>query len=202
MNICMRRSCAVNALLHVFALVLTTSVAWGDTEYYRHSVFDNSLTTDSYYHSRGHANGSSLLELQDGKLPVETKTFFTPPNALRLQWQSQADGGWEAEIHVDFYRYRFPEFKGQNLYFWCFAPQAIAADDLPDLVVSNTSSGLQVAEFPRFLHAALANWEVHRCHPGRTIDSGANSTFGVSHRFDLRISPGISAQRSLPSGTG
>jgi hypothetical protein len=148
MNICMRRSCAVNALLHVFALVLTTSVAWGDTEYYRHSVFDNSLTTDSYYHSRGHANGSSLLELQDGKLPVETKTFFTPPNALRLQWQSQADGGWEAEIHVDFYRYRFPEFKGQNLYFWCFAPQAIAADDLPDLVVSNTSSGLQVAEFP------------------------------------------------------
>jgi len=55
---------------------------------------------------------------------------------------------WEAEIHVDFCRNRFPEFKGQNLYFWCFAPQPIAAEDLPELVVSNTGTGLQVAEFP------------------------------------------------------
>jgi hypothetical protein len=148
MNIFMRRSRAVKVFWHVLAIVLATAVAWGDTEYYRHSVFDNSLTTDAYFHSQGRANGSSFLELKDGKLPVETKTFFTPPNALRLQWQSQADGGWEAEVHVDFYRNRFPEFKGQNLYFWCFAPQAIAADDLPDLVVSNTGSGLQVAEFP------------------------------------------------------
>ena len=148
MKICMRRRRAVKVSSHVFAIVLITAAAWGDTEYYRHSVFDNSLTTDAYFHSRGQANGSSFLELKDGKLPVETKTFFTPPNALRLQWQSQADGGWEAEIHVDFYRYRFPELKGQNLYFWCFAPQAIAADDLPDLVVSNNVSGLQVAEFP------------------------------------------------------
>ena len=148
MNIFMRRSRAGKVFGQVFAIVLATAVAWGDTEYYRHSVFDNSLTTDAYFHSQGRANGSSFLELKDGKLPVETKTFFTPPNALRLQWQSQADGGWEAEVHVDFYRNRFPEFKGQNLYFWCFAPQAIAADDLPDLVVSNTGSGLQVAEFP------------------------------------------------------
>jgi hypothetical protein len=148
MRTCTRRSRAVKALLHAFAFVLATPVAWGNTEYYRHSVFDNSLTSDAYFQSRGMANGPSFLELKDGKLPVDPKTFFTPPNALRLQWQSQADGGWEAEIHVDFYRNRFPEFKGQNLYFWCFAPQAIAADDLPELVVSNTGTGLQVAEFP------------------------------------------------------
>ena len=29
------------------------------------SVFDNSLTTDSYFHSEGAANGSSFLELTD-----------------------------------------------------------------------------------------------------------------------------------------
>ena len=138
---------AVSAALCVLAFMVTTA-GWGDTEYYRHSVFDNSLTTDTYFDSQGAANGSSFLELKDGRLPVETKAFFTPPNALRLQWLSQSKGGWEAEIHVDFYRYRFPELKGQNLYFWCFAPQAIAADDLPDLVVSNNASGLQVAEFP------------------------------------------------------
>lgn len=130
------------------SFVLATAVAWANTEYYRHTVFDNSLTSDAYFHSRGMANGSSFLELRNGRLPVDTKTFFTPPNALRLQWQSQPGGGWEAEIHVDFYRNRFPEFEGRNLYFWCFAPQAIASGDLPDLVVSTTGTGLHVAEFP------------------------------------------------------
>ena len=46
------------------------------------------------------------------------------------------------------YRNRFPEFEGHNLYFWCYAPEAIAADDLPMLVLSNRGEGLQVAEFP------------------------------------------------------
>src|ERR1700757_473274 len=108
-------------LLHASLIVLFFGAARANTEYYRHSVFDNSLTSDAYFNSVGRANGPSFLELKNGHIPVETKTFFTPPNALRLQWQSEANGGWEAEIHVDFYRYRFPEFKGQNLYFWCFA---------------------------------------------------------------------------------
>ena len=140
---------ALTAVLHLCSLALVwTSLAYANTEYYRHTVFDNSLTSDAYFHSRGTANGSSFLELKNGRLPVETRTFFTPPNALRLQWQSAMGGGWEAEVHVDFFRNRFPEFKGQNLYFWCFAPQAISADDLPALLLSNTGSGLQVAEFP------------------------------------------------------
>jgi len=134
--------------LLALALISLTAVAWGSTDYYRHVVFDNSLTPQGYFNSWGMANGSSFLELKDWRLPVETKTFLTPPNALRLRWQSQPGGGWEAEIRVDGHRNRFPEFQGHNLYFWCFAPQAIAADDLPMLVLSDTYQGLQVAEFP------------------------------------------------------
>jgi exo beta-1,2-glucooligosaccharide sophorohydrolase (non-reducing end) len=147
--ICKRTFSAV-AYLVLFSLgpVWFPAIAWGSTEYYRHIVFDNSLTPDVYFYSRGMANGSSLLELKDNRLPVETKTFLTPPNALRLQWQSQPGGGWEGEVRVVGFRNRFPEFKGHNLYFWCFAPEAIAADDLPIMVLSSTSEGLQVAEFP------------------------------------------------------
>jgi hypothetical protein len=119
-----------------------------NTDYYRHIVFDNSLTSDSYFYSAGMANGASFLELKDWRLPVETKTFLTPPNALRLQWQSQPGGGWEAEVRVVDFRNRFPEFSGHSLYIWIFAPQAISANDLPMLVLSNTREGLQVAEFP------------------------------------------------------
>jgi hypothetical protein len=148
------KSCAPNSRVNktilsaLAALLLFPPAAWSNTEYYRHVVFDNSLTSDAYFNSRGQSNGSSYLELKGERLPVETTNFFTPPNALRLQWQSEPGGGWEAEVHVEFYRNRFPEMKGQNLYFWCFSPQPIAAKDLPDILVSNTGTGLHVAEFP------------------------------------------------------
>ncbi|HEY6371458.1 MAG TPA: hypothetical protein VIX37_12840 [Candidatus Sulfotelmatobacter sp.] len=139
---------AANLLLILLATGWCSTAAWGGTEYYRHVVFDNSLTPDAYFYSHGMANGASYLELNHRRLPVETKTFLTPPNALRLQWQSQPGGGWEAEVRVDEHRNRFPELAGHNLYFWCFAPEAIAADDLPMLTLSTTGEGLQVAEFP------------------------------------------------------
>jgi len=117
--------------------------------YYRHVVFDNSLTGDSYFYSWGMANGSSVLELRDSHLPVESKTFLTPPNALRLEWQSEPGGGWEAEIRVNDFRNRYPALEGHNLYFWCFTPEKISAGDLPMLLLSDTFAGLQVAEFPQ-----------------------------------------------------
>jgi hypothetical protein len=149
MKFCKRTLSAIeNLLLSSLGVVWFTAIAWGSTEYYRHVVFDNSITPDAYFYSHGMANGSSFLELKDNRLPVETKTFLTPPNAIRLRWQSQPGGGWEGEVRVVGFRNRFPELKGHNLYFWCFAPEAIAADDLPMLVLSSTSEGLQVAEFP------------------------------------------------------
>ena len=142
--------------LRFLLLLCFSAAALGSTEYYRHVIFDNSLTPDSYFYSHGMANGSSSLELKNQRLPVDQQIYLTPPNALRLQWQSQAGGGWEAEVRVNGFRNRFPELEGHNLYFWCFAPEAIAADDLPMLVLSNRSEGLQVAEFPGAFSEPLA----------------------------------------------
>ncbi len=136
---------------HVFFASLLLSLhstgfaqaAANDTDYYRHVIFDNSLTPDAYFYSRGTANGSSFLELEGKRIPVETKTFLTPPNGLRLQWQSEADGGWEAEIHAVGFRNRLPEVEGHNLFFWCYSAQAIAAEDLPVLVLSDRGSGVE-----------------------------------------------------------
>ena len=127
--------------------LLFPSLAHGNTDYYRHIYFDNSPTSDFYFYSSGQASAPSSLEQRNG-LPVESKIFLTPPNALRLQWQSQTGGGWEAEVRVVNFRNRLPEFSGDSLYFWCFAPQAIASADLPLIVLSDTREGLQVAQFP------------------------------------------------------
>ena len=67
------------------ALLLPPLLSGGDTEYYRHIVFDNSLTSDNYFYSYAQASSPSLIEQKDGRLPVETRWFITPPNALRLQ---------------------------------------------------------------------------------------------------------------------
>src|SRR5262249_43030264 len=135
-----------SAILCLF--IFLPAVLLANSEYYRHTIFDNSLNTDWYVNSRGFANGSSYLESKDWRLPVETKTFLTPPDAIRIQWESKPNGGWEAEIHLDGFRNRMPGVVGHNLYFWVYSEQPVAAADMPQLVLSNSREGLQVAEFP------------------------------------------------------
>jgi hypothetical protein len=132
----------------LIAAWIVPAFAYGSTEYYSHVVFDNSLNSDYYFYSRGQESKPSSLKQKNWRLPVETKTFLTPPNAIRIEWKSQPDGGWEAEVRAMNFRYRSPEMSGHNLYLWCFTPEPIAAADLPLIVLSNTYGGLQVAEFP------------------------------------------------------
>lgn len=110
-------------------------------EYYRHVIFDNSLTPEGYFYSAGRQSGESSLELCEGKLPVDAKSFFTPPNALRLHWESRERGGWEAIIEVARWRNRAREFVGDTLYFWCFTPEAIRAQHLPSVQLSTADDG-------------------------------------------------------------
>jgi exo beta-1,2-glucooligosaccharide sophorohydrolase (non-reducing end) len=124
-------------------------------DYYRHVIFDNSLTRDTYYHSQAQSNGQSFIEEQKNRLPIDKEHFRTPPNAIRLQWQSAPDSGWNAQISMLNFRNRRPGLDGHNLYFWLYAPQAIAAADLPKLVLSTSPEGLQVAEFPASFSAPL-----------------------------------------------
>ena len=128
--------------------VLVSPSLQAQTDYYRHAIFDNSQQADYYWNSTAQATAPSTLESKHSRLPVETQHFLSPPNALRLQWQSQPGGGWDAEIHPANFPNRFPELSGRDLYFWLYAPQAITASDLPDLVLSDAREGLQVATFP------------------------------------------------------
>jgi exo beta-1,2-glucooligosaccharide sophorohydrolase (non-reducing end) len=148
-------TCVVRTLVWgglVAAAIFTCGgVAQADTDYYRHSFFDNSLTRDAYFYSSGKPSAPSSLELVNGKLPVETQNFYTPPNALRLNWQSARGGGWDAEIRVVNFRNREINFIGDTLYLWCFAAKEIAAQDLPLIrlldVGGNFSGPLKLAAF-------------------------------------------------------
>ena len=89
--------------------------AWADQNYSQQVFFDNSLSPGSYFYSSGRASFPSTLNLLDDKLPIETASFISAPNALVLDWTSRQNGGWAAEIHLYEWRNRAIEFPGAYL---------------------------------------------------------------------------------------
>jgi exo beta-1,2-glucooligosaccharide sophorohydrolase (non-reducing end) len=144
------RFALIIAVVFVFGTQALLAVAHQNSGYYSHVFFDSSLTSDQYFYSTAHASGASFLEQKNDRLPVETKIFLTPPNAIRLQWQSQADGGWEAHIKLVDLRNRVPEFLGHNLYLWIYSAQSIAAEDLPRVELSSGDSFTAPIELGRY----------------------------------------------------
>lgn len=133
------RRTSICVVLWALALASFSRAAHADTSYYRHSFFDNSLSPNAYYYSSGKASAPSSLALINGKLPVDSRTSLTPPNSLRLQWQSAENGGWEAQVDVIRFRNREINFQGEVLSFWCFSEEGLRANALPQIRVLDTA---------------------------------------------------------------
>lgn len=140
---------AVRALgLGLILAGLGARPAAAQSDYYRHVFFDNSQQLGSYWQSSAAATAPSQLQSAGYRLPVESKVFRTPPNALRIEWQSAPGGSWDAQIQRVNFPNRYPEMSGSTLSFWLYSPEPIAAADLPGVVLSDERSGLQVATMP------------------------------------------------------
>jgi hypothetical protein len=123
---------------------LTVAGVSAQTAYYQHSFFDNAPKAEGYYYSEGKAVAPSTIELRGKRLPVEGKVFFTPPNSLRVAWQSNPGGSWFAAVEVVNFRDREILFEGDTLAFWMYSAEAMAAADLPLLRVHDTKRGFSV----------------------------------------------------------
>jgi hypothetical protein len=107
--------------------------AWAQDDFLNHVVFSNSNTADNDFYTGANSVAPSSVATIDGRLPVETSTFVSPPNALRVEWTSAEGGSWDAEVRVLSYDNRPADFRGDTLSFWCFAAQPIAEADLPQI---------------------------------------------------------------------
>lgn len=104
------------------------------SSYDPHSVFDNSRTSRSYFYSKASAIAPSSLEIANGRAPVETATFRTPPNSLRLHWTSHTGGDWK--ITLDPVRDRRAlEFSGSTLTFWLYPEEELTAANTPRVYI-------------------------------------------------------------------
>src|SRR5262249_30441576 len=138
-------------LAFFLSCLLVASPARAQTEYYHHTFFDNGPRTSSYFDSTGKSVAPSALELQEDRLPLDSKTFLTPPNSLRISWTSRAGGSWAANISVAAFRNREISFSGDSLSFWIFSRDPVPARNLPELrlqdAARNFSRPLSLADF-------------------------------------------------------
>ena len=157
-----RRTAIYVVVLAVASGFLRVPWASADTSYYQHTFFDNSLTPDAYYYSSGRASAPSQLALVNGKIPVEHETFVSPPNALRLQWQSMPGGGWETQVDVMRFRNREIRFAGDTLFIWVYSPTSFPASALPVIRALDTgndfSAPLKLEDFAGVTAMPARKW--------------------------------------------
>lgn len=126
---------------------------WAQEDSLNHVVFANSMTSDNDFYTGATSVAPSSLEAVDGRLPVETTTFLSPPNALRMQWRSVEGGSWDAEVRAISYDNRRADFRGSTLSFWCFAPKPIEKRDLPQMELLDSDYGftapIQMSRYTR-----------------------------------------------------
>jgi len=210
-------------VLGIAVLFGLCSAALADSAYHQHVVFDNSLPATSYFYSSGHVSAPSKLTLENGRVPVEANTFFTPPNSLRLEWLSSPNGDWEATIRIVDFRNRRPNFLGDTLFFWLYSTEAISATDLPLLWIADLqedfSHSLKLGDFVASIPAKkwtevkiplsrFRTYSVHELDPHqlRSITFSQSVTDGYPHTLlvdEIRIDEASpqTPRAALPSPT-
>jgi exo beta-1,2-glucooligosaccharide sophorohydrolase (non-reducing end) len=113
------------------AFTLISSIAGtAQFAYDRHVIFDNSTRNVPYYYSRASATAPSELVTQKGKLPVSTEHCVSPPNCLRLSWQSRFGGDWRVSLSVN-KQWGSRDPIGNTLAFWMYSDTEVGADESP-----------------------------------------------------------------------
>lgn len=148
----------VSICRYVLGLLLIPSLhgiallpAFADTNYSQRVFFDNSLSQNSYYYSLGTPSAPSTLQVVDRKLPVETHTYRSGPNSLRIEWNSAPGGGWAAEVYLYQWRNRNILFPGHYLSLWVYSNEALSGSNLPKVALRdlnhNFSDPLDIAPY-------------------------------------------------------
>lgn len=127
----------MRARVLLLALLLPTVTTLAHAAHDR-PAFDNSLSYRSFYYSDGYSISPSQLELIDNKVPTDDTHFISPPNALRLKWNSQSGGDWLMSLKVKA-RYGTPDFSGSSLFFWCYSETDLSADESPFIYLKDVN---------------------------------------------------------------
>jgi hypothetical protein len=125
------------SLLSIFFPILLAASASAQYPYDAHSIFDNSLSDNSYFYSSASQVAPSHLDIHGAKIPVDANHSFSPPNSLRLQWLSATGGDWLVDINVGQPFGSIP-FAGNALVLWVYSDDPIPLEASPLIWMRDT----------------------------------------------------------------
>ncbi len=193
--------------------------AQAEERWQQQEFFQNSESVHDYFYSDGNASAPSTLEMKDKKLPVDTSSFVSAPNALRLAWQSVPNGSWDVEIRLPNWPNRFIDYRGDTLYLWVYSAAPIGPGDLPLMVLRDSSNGfsgkVKLGDFVRALPAGkwtriaipmakFGSGSMHPFQPARTnaIVLLQGATDGAKHTLlldDIRVEDAAAQDAPAPA---
>jgi len=132
------KSILPNPAFYFMMMVVYPSLLFSQSFYDRHVILDNSLTDQGFYYSRGSVVAPSSLEMEGQKFPVDNQYFFSPPNSLRLQWNSQFGGDWRITLRVNRYNRHF-NFEGNTLFLRCFSETGLSPEESPLIALQDAN---------------------------------------------------------------
>jgi hypothetical protein len=119
-----------------FAASATSQPSWQQKEF-----FENSESVRAHFYSEGNFSAPSTLELIDGKLPVDTSTFVSAPNSIKLAWTSAQKGEWDVELRLPNWPNRYIDFTGNTLSLWLYSKEGLPGHALPMICLHDAGNG-------------------------------------------------------------
>lgn len=132
------------------SIVFYTTIACAQEPFYDRVFFANSPMGKSYFYTETEYSMPSWVKNVSGKLPVSDSIFFTPGNALQLNYVSRTKGKWQARILYKSIRGQDYFVPATRLVFRLFVSSATSADELPAVgiaVEKNAPTFLPLKEF-------------------------------------------------------
>lgn len=121
--------------------LLAVSSANAQQGWQQKEFFENSESVRAHFYSEGNVSAPSALELIDGKLPVDTSSFVSAPNSLRLSWTSARGGEWDIELRLPNWPNRYLNFTGDTLSLWLYSKETIQGSELPLICLHDAGNG-------------------------------------------------------------
>lgn len=119
-------------------------------ENYPEVLFDNSVMPKSYFYSQSTFSGNSWIKSMNGHLPVSDSVFFTPGNALLLNYVSGSEGIWQAEVNYKGTSgYLFN--KNDVLTFKLFANADTRVNELPGIQFKQGENESQLISLQKYI---------------------------------------------------
>ncbi|QNL47688.1 hypothetical protein H8S90_12690 [Olivibacter sp. SDN3] len=160
----------MNKTYFTFFLFINCFLFQARGETYPEVLFDNSVMPKSYFYSQSTFSGDSWINSMNGHLPVSDTVFFTPGNALLLNYVSGTEGLWQAEIN---YRgesgYSFN--KNDILIFKIFASADTEVNELPGIQLKQGENRSQLISLQKYITNYQDNTWLSIMIPVKDIDN-------------------------------